>query len=278
MSDAHINSDVERNSEHFANALADIRSFEPRPATIVINGDITDGGYPEQYELVRTICKQEGFDFDSDFVKVMGNHDQYSVDFDPEKTGWDERHVRFMNEVGVDSVYYDTFVDGQHFICLGPDADAGGWVRFNFSDAQMNWLKGLLDEDEKQGRVSYVFCHEPLLETLRNTGPHSWAASNCISDEEGLRAALRNRSKTIYLTGHTHLYPDIAKPAADGPLYVNDGAVGPGQITPDSMNFPDDFRGSFGWLVSVFENRIEFKARDFLDRKWIEGLEYIQPA
>ena len=277
MSDTHVNGDIERNNEHFAGALADIRSFEPRPAAIVINGDITDNAFPEQYELVHTICEEEGFDFASDFVKVMGNHDQYSEDFDSAKTGWDEQYVRFMDEAGVPSVYYDTYVDGLHFICLGPDADSGNWVNFSFSAKQIEWLRKLLDEDEEAGRTSYVFCHEPLLNTVRNTSPDSWAGTHCIADESGIRSALKSRSRLVYFSGHTHLYPDIARPDQDGPLYVNDGAVGPGQIAPGRMDYPEAFSGSYGWLVSVFEDRIEFKARNFLEREWIRELEYVHP-
>lgn len=275
MSDTHISADKERNIEHFRNALADIQSFDKKPNTIVIVGDITDGGLPEQYDLVRSLCAQEGFDFDDDFVKVMGNHDQYSDNFDPAKTGWDEQYIRFMNEAGVSSVYYDREVAGQHFICLGPDIDAGNSVRFNFSAEQMSWLGRMLDEDESAGKMSYIFCHEPLTNTLRNTGQGSWAASNSIVDEDAIRSLLADRSRAVLFTGHTHLYPDVAHPDDGGPLYVNDGAVGPGQISPDRMDFPEAFMGSFGWLVSVFNDRIELQARDFLQHEWIGGLDYM---
>ncbi len=278
MSDTHLSPDNDERIRHFTNALVDIRSLEPKPDTIVIVGDITENGFPEQYELTRTLCAQEGYDFDTDFIKVMGNHDQYSDDFDPEKTGWDEQYIRFMNEAGVSAVYYDVEVLQQHFICLGPDRNAGNWVRFNFSDEQMSWLEALLDEDEAAGQMSYVFCHEPLLNTVRNTGTGSWAEKACIVDEKRIRQSLQNRRNAVFFSGHTHLYPDIAQPDPNGPLYVNDGAVGPGQLSPTNMNYPEGFTGSFGWLVSVFANHLEFKARDFLLREWIKELDFIYAA
>lgn len=274
MSDTHIDEELEMNCMHFTGALEDIRSFEPAPATVVIVGDITDGARLEQYELARSLCARSGFDFDENFVKVMGNHDQFSSDFDPSQAGSDAQYIRFMEQVGVNRVYYDCEIDGQHFICLGPDENlSGNWIRMNFSPSQMEWLKELLDDDERRGRPSFVFCHEPLLNTVRNTGPNSWAASYSLEDSDELLSVLNNRPNVLIFTGHTHLYPDIAQPDQGGPLFVNDGAVGPAQRTPGEMNYPDGFNGSFAWLVSVYSDRVVLKARDFLAKSWISELE-----
>ena len=278
MSDTHIDEDLTRNIDHLENALADIRSFDPAPDTIVLLGDITDGGKAEQYALVKSICESSGYRYPDDLTIVMGNHEQYNADFDSEKAGTDEQYVRFLEQAGVSTVYYDRYLKDLHFICLGPDENlTGHWVHFNFSQAQIDWLRQLLDDDAVQNKTSFVFCHEPLFDTVAYPGPGSWSESNSLEDDDELFDVLAGRRNVIFFTGHIHLYPDIAHPDSEGPLFVNDGAVGPGQVAPGVMgNYPDDFIGSYGWLVSVFEDRIEFKARDFNKREWIEGLDYTQ--
>ena len=278
MSDTHIDEDLTRNIDHLVNALADIRSFDPAPNTIVLLGDITESGKAEQYALVKSICESSGYSYPDDFTMVMGNHDQYSADFDPEKAGIDEQYMRFMEQAGVSNVYYDRDLKGLHFICLGPDENmTGSWGRFNFSSTQIDWLRQLLDDDASQNKTSFVFCHEPLFDTVANTGPGSWSESNSLEDDDELFSVLAGKPNIVFFSGHIHLYPDIAHPDPKGPLYVNDGAVGPGQVAPGVMgSYPDDFTGSHGWLVSVFEDRIEFRARDFNKREWIEGLDYTQ--
>ena len=276
MSDAHVSDDSDVNNEHFDNALKDIATFQPAPATIVILGDMTNSGIPEQYDLLRSICDDNGYDLDDDFVLVMGNHEQYNDSFDPALAGVDVQYLEFMAQAGVDSLYFDTEVDGQHLICLGPDKnESGSWVRFGLSAAQLEWLAGQLDADAAAGRTSYVFCHEPLLNTVRHTEPGSWVERNCLEDDAELAAVLAGRANVIYFSGHTHMYPDWARPDQAGPLYVNDGAVGPGQLERDVWNYdPESPKGSHGWLVSVFEDRVELKARNFLDRAWIDGMAY----
>lgn len=261
------------NNAHFDNALKDIASFEPAPATIVVLGDMTNSGIPEQYAMMRSYCDENGFDYDDDFLLVMGNHEQYNDPFDPELAGTDTQYLEFLAQAGVDSLYFDTEIDGQHFICLGPDEnESGSWVRFGLSTAQINWLVGKLDEDAAMGRTSYVFCHEPLLNTVRHTEPGSWVERNCLEDDAELATVLAGCANVIFFAGHTHLYPDWARPDESGPLYVNDGAVGPGQLQPGVINYPDGFTGSHGWLVSVFEDRVELKARNFLEHEWIEDV------
>jgi len=275
MSDSHVRPDNERNIEHFRNALTDISDMERKPDSIVMVGDITDSGDAEEYDLVRQIASDVGFDFDIDFIKVMGNHEQYRSESEPELSADDERHLRFMEQAGVGSIYYDLEIEGQHMICLGPDESlTGSWVLFNFSDAQMEWLEDLLNRDSAEGKTSYVFCHEPLFDTVRNTGKGSWAEGHSLEDNDELAKIVEGRPNVIFFSGHTHLYPDIARPDEDGPLYVNDGACGPGQLAPNVRDYATGFVGSFGWLVSVYKNGVVFQARDFLQHSWIDELRY----
>lgn len=278
MSDTHIAYDRERNQEHFLTALSDIAGFERRPDAIVIVGDITDVGNPDEYELVRRLCKESGFDFDTDFVKVMGNHDQLSASYPDtgpsDETYYTAEHRLFMEQTGVSDVYYDLRLNGLHFIVLGPDALSSDWVCFNFTTKQMNWLDELLAADAAAGETSFVFCHEPLHGTVRGSMEGSWGWANSLLENDELASIMDRYAHTIYFSGHTHVYPDVQRPNPAGALYVNDGAVATGQLSPETRDFATGFIGAFGWLVSVYGDRIEFAARDFLEHAWCDDAQY----
>ena len=272
ISDTHLSQDRPNNSDRFANALADIKTFDPAPNTLVLLGDITDNGNEDEYEIMRRISHEQGYN-PNDFVLVMGNHDQYSDDFNADAVGSDDQYLRFMANAQAPRAYYDMEMQGQHFICLGPDcSDTGDWVRFGFSDEEIAWLTDLLDKDQREGRMSYVFCHEPLWNTVPNTGPGTWAQENSLEDNDELARVVAGRPNVVFFSGHIHLYPSFAQPDANGPLFVNDGAVGPCQITPDAtMMVPESYIGSFGVLVTLYTDHLEVRARDFFEHAWIDG-------
>ena len=278
VSDTHIAGDLERSIDHFRGMLADIKTFERQPSTIVIVGDVTNGGNRDEYDLARELCAESGFNFDDDFIKTMGNHDQYNPNY-PEEGGREEEyhndeHLLFMDEIGRDSVYYDTRVDGLHFIILGPDALSSDWMHFNFTPEQMAWLDNLLAIDAANGETSFVFCHEPLHNTVRGTAEGGWGYRWSLYDDNELSSIMQRYKNAIYFSGHTHAYPDIQRPNPEGALYVNDGAVATGQRSPNAQYSTQGFGGSFGVQVQVYERRIDFKVRDFLEKTWVSDVSH----
>lgn len=270
MSDTHVDIENERNIDHFTRALADITSFERRPDAVIVGGDITASGLPEQYDTVRELVGAAGFDYEREFVFALGNHDQGDMESTDDAVFAAYRDL-FVRKTGSERVYYDRTISGQHLIVLGPDDQEGiGWIAFNFSDEQLAWLDGLLAADAAAGVPSFVVMHEPLSNTVRGSLEGQFA-HDALHDDAALRSIIDRYPQTVFLSGHSHAHPDIQQPVAGGPLFVNDGAVATGQRTPGER----DYTGAFGWLVSVYEDRIEFSLRDFLERQWIEGSHYV---
>lgn len=274
VSDTHITEERIRSQDHFRSMLADIRSLEHQPSTIVLVGDITELGNPDEYVLIRQLSSEMGFDFDDDFIKVMGNHDQcnsrYPADGARDEQYYSDEHRLFLKEVGVSDVYYDLYVDGFHFIVLGPDAKSTDWTHFNFTSMQTTWLDNLLSADDANGDISFVFCHEPLHNTVRGTKEGSWGYRNSLYENYEISSIMERYPRAIYFSGHTHAYPDIKRPNPSGALYVNDGAVAAGQLSPTANYFADGFSGAFGIQVEIYEHLVDLKGRDFLERKWID--------
>jgi len=272
VSDTHITADSERNCNHFRTMLSDISSLETQPSTIVIVGDIVNSGIQEEYDLIRSLCEEKGYDFDRDFIKVMGNHEQmysYGDDTGPiDEEYRSDQLLLFLKEAGLSEVYYDRYVDDLHFIMLGPDAWSDRCVAFNFTPKQMAWLDDLLAADEEVGQLSFVFCHEPLQNTIHGSMEGSWGWRNSLYDNDELASILERYPHATYFSGHSHAYPDIKRPNPEGALYVNDGAVATGQVWAPASVYGGGYSGAFGIQVNVYEKRVDFRGRDFLEHEW----------
>ncbi len=95
-------------------------------------------------------------------------------------------------------------------------------------------------------------------------------AHGIVANDAELRAVIDRYPRTVYVSGHSHAYPDIQQIDGTGPLFVNDGAVATGQRVPDTRSY----NGAFGWLITVYSDRIDFALRDFLERTWVDGSLY----
>ncbi len=264
ISDTHLGHDEVDCEERLADALTQIAEFERRPDTIVINGDITNGGHQEEYDQLRAIIDDSDFDFSSDFLFVCGNHDHYTGD-DNSREAFDAMHERFTANTGA-PLYYDRMVADMHLICMGPDGLASRWDRFNITDEQVAWVEGLLEEDEKSATLSFVFCHEPLPDTVFGTEKGQWGYDASIENPEELRAMLERHPSTVFVTGHTHVIPDARRATKASPTYVNEGSCGFGY--DPRAGFDPEHPLSNGMEAAVYDDRIEFRVRDFIEATW----------
>ncbi len=269
MSDTHFDPEVEQNNAHYRAAFADIGAMDPKPDAVVIAGDITYTSEERQYQGAVDIAASYGFTPEDNLVLVMGNHDQDNTestsdaDFEPYR----RLFARFATE---QNVYYDRTVSGQHIVVLGPDDQEGlGWISFKISQTQLDWLESKLAEDAQRNVPTLVVMHEPLSNTVRGSLEGQFAHSIVANDAE-LRAVIDRYPRTVYVSGHSHAYPDIQQIDGTGPLFVNDGAVATGQRVPDTRSY----NGAFGWLITVYSDRIDFALRDFLERTWVDGSLY----
>lgn len=274
VSDTHISLDIPEYTDRLANMFDDIASSGTAFDTIVVNGDITNGGLEEQYALFAETAQDAGFSYPDDFTLVMGNHEQ-----SPYNEGDAEEYARlrrtFIEQTQVSGLYYDFYLNGCHIIVLGPDEDPeGSWVSVRISDEQLAWLDGLLAADEAADVVSYVFMHEPLLNTVRDTNEGQWGYENSIENDAEVAAVLQAYASAIVFSGHTHSYPDIVRPSDEGPLYVGTGSVSY-QVALEEGVSSERAYDSMGWFVRVYDGCVQFELRDFLSHAWVEDASFI---
>lgn len=167
ISDLQTTSTSGWNADYFRNALADIKSIVPTTDNLVIVGDLTEWSTQYEYDCVKSMLASAGFSL-ADVTAVMGNHEQRGSDYE---ALWRQ----FCANFGLDSVYYERVVNGQHFIVLGCDQVPNNWCGTQLSAAQLSWLDATLEANRRVGAVSYVFIHQPLENTIDGSAWWRWS-------------------------------------------------------------------------------------------------------
>lgn len=283
VSDVHLSFEYQDYIDRTQNMFEDIAEFCPDNDAIIVNGDITNSGTLEEYEKFAELAEASGFSYPDDFVLVIGNHDQYNSSEGTDKVP--NLTDLFRQQAGIsDQIhpYYDRTVNGVHLVIMGPDHyPDDGWDKFGISSNEIEWLDELINADLENEQLSFVFMHEPLYETVRNTEPGDWGHEWSLSDEdnENLHECIRKHPNVIFFTGHTHAMPDTVQLEADEPLYVGTGSVAycVDDVDDDSTGNADiSTYGSYGWEVTVWTTCVRFRLRDFIKREYstVEGAIY----
>lgn len=277
VSDTHLTLDYQPYVDRVKNMFEDIAAFAPDNDAIIVNGDITNHGYPEEYAKFTELAQAAGFAYPDDFILIIGNHDQYDSTEGAQPVS--NLTDLFRQQAGIaDQVhpYYDRTINGVHLIMLGPDSfPDDNWAHFGISTEETDWLDELINADLKNEQLSLVFMHEPLYQTVRNTEPgdfgHEWSLSD--EDNDYLHDCLRKHPNVIFFTGHTHALPDTVQLENDEPLYVGTGSIAYciDDADDDTTGESDiSTYGSLGWEVTVWTTCIRFRMRDFLKHEFSE--------
>ena len=140
VSDTHLTLDYQPYVDRVQNMFEDIAQFAPNNSAIIVNGDITNHGYPEEYAKFAELAQASGFSYPDDFVLVIGNHDQYDSTEGAKPVS--NLTDLFREQAGIaDQVhpYYDRTINGVHLIAMGPDSFPDEhWDHFGISDARLH--------------------------------------------------------------------------------------------------------------------------------------------
>jgi 3',5'-cyclic-AMP phosphodiesterase len=262
ITDTHVTSDPEHvHNRNLDRALKDILSNAQDSCGIMHAGDVTDHGFPEEYEELQRIWKSNKELLPGMFF-TSGNHD----------VGlgiWQERLSRFLSATGMTSPYYDHWIDGYHFIFLG--TEQGLELFCTLTEEQLSWLDAKLGEEASPGRPVFVFLHQPLKDTVAGSfESQQWFG---VTQDTELKAVLSKHRQTILFTGHTHWELEAANNYFDGqgklPAMFNSASVG--YLWTDEDEHKD---GSQGYYVEVYKDRVLVRGRDFERGTWVEAAQF----
>jgi Icc protein len=168
MSDIHIHTDAGYENDisfyqhdvdsrrQFALALHEIHSLRPTPELLVLGGDLTDYGRPEELQTVNHILRNRSWSIPT--IPLFGNHDNQSPPIHPELMAiWPEiRHADWPEINDPNELYYSVTKSGLKFIIL----DTQQVNSYKMPQRQKEWLEAELQE---MGPNIIILCHRHQL-------------------------------------------------------------------------------------------------------------------
>lgn len=269
MSDIHINvSQNHIHNQHFAKALEDIKSLSPNSVGIFINGDIADHSLEDEYKSFQEIINNAGSGTPPVYCSV-GNHDlSYASSY--------EEAVRLFTqytEPATDSIYFDQWINGVHFIYLGSEA-AG--LNAQLSDTQLRWFEEKLAENRDESRPIYVFLHQGLIDTV--AGTFEYQKWHGINQSKEFADILKGYGEVILFSGHSHWEMDSlhSMKTRDSklPTIFNTSSVAY-LWNDNSMSSNIGIEGSQGYYIKAYEDKILVLGRDFVNGQWISSAQFV---
>ncbi|MEF3304674.1 metallophosphoesterase [Paenibacillus sp. GYB003] len=271
LSDTHVNGAFAEQSDKLRKALGDVAAFEPKIDALLITGDITDAGSESDYREYDKIVKE--FKTIPPIHANMGNHDYYGIWIDKDgqwnkdamPNGKSDALSRklFQDRFGLERVYHDFYVNGYHIIMLSqetyvqekPEVGEGAW----YSDEQLDWFRKAL-EPHRDGSPVFVMIHQPLPAAGQDGG------SGQLIRAKEFRAILEPYKNAFVFSGHRHQnFRSGQHYTPETFHWFHNASVGRTRPAPG-----DGAATSQGLFVQVYADRVELRAREFMDRSWIE--------
>jgi predicted phosphodiesterase len=249
LSDMHIEGNNYPTVKEYAEILKSVHNSKDTD-TLVFLGDNTMNGQDIEsiffYGGLRAAKPAENL------IIASGNHDYGNGNGGYET--YRERFIRYANLVGCDieNNYYYKVIDGYYYIVLSSESDSVN--ASDMSDAQLQWLKGVLDEAAKEDKPIFVMAHHPV--HYVENGP-----SDRLSD------VLDDYENVIFFCGHTHWsLSDSSVSVINGIQSVN--------IPRTTDHSDEEYIPNVGAVVEVYDNEVLLRFRDLGGNEWIEGYEY----
>ncbi len=278
ISDSHITTNNSHtHSQHFTAVLNDIKANCSGSSGLVIVGDVTDTGVDQEYQNIMALYNNiQGA---PKMYWSIGNHD-FSLNRGDTAT----QINRFLSYCGESNVYYDKWIDGNHFIFLGSEStDTSSGVSAYVSNEQLSWLEAKMAENHKTGRPIFIYMHQAIYNTVAGSLPgQGWDGIGSVgsvdTQEAKLKAILAKYPEAIYFSGHSHwelnsvgtMYAATSdmcnafNTASSGYLWTSYGNTYSGGYDYDSPT-----GGSQGYYVEVYSDKVLVRGRDFETGLWM---------
>ena len=272
VADGMLNDMGENTNEHFEIALRDVLKNLPGATEFVANGDIADHGKPNEYKEAMNILM--GVEGAPTLHMSIGNHDWRTGNPD----GQFQKYINWFNPaVETETVYYDEWIDGYHWIFLGGEATGD---RANISNEQFAWLENLLEEDTENNpdKPIFLFLHQGLQDSMGGNYPGQWGYDHGVNQDAKMKRLLSKYGQIVMFGGHTHYELDTDNSVTLGsdelPVSVNTASIG---YLWDAYNIQagEYMYGAHGYFVKVFDNKIYMFGRNFITGEYMPSAMYV---
>ena len=249
LSDIHIEGNNYQTFKEYSEILKDVRNAKDSD-TLVFLGDNTMNG-----QHIESIFFYGGLKLAKpakNLIIAPGNHDYANG------TGeYEEMYKRFNSYINfagckTEKNNYCKVIDGYYFIVLSTESDSVNGI--DISDAQLEWLKGILDEASKENKPVFVFSHHPVNYVE-------------VGSYDRLSGVLDDYKNVLFFCGHTHFaLSPYSVSTVNGVQSIN--------LPKATEHATEGYETGIGAVVEVYENEVLLRFRDFDDSEWVEGYEY----
>ena len=161
-----------------------LNSLEVRPDVVVMSGDLTDFGTPDEYAFARPILDELSMPY---FV-VPGNHD-----------GRDAMRHAFADHSYLPlEGFLNYAIEDYPVRLIGLDTLVTGKPYGNMCQDRLDWLAACLDQD--RDKPTLIFMHHPPF--ITGIGHMDW--QNCRNNEALGGIIAGHRQVQMVLCGHVH--------------------------------------------------------------------------
>ena len=275
VSDIHINEGDHTHNANFKKMLEDVVANSKDSVGIFINGDLADHG--NKAELDRMMEIYSTVSGAPKMYLGIGNHDFYGGTYE-EKVAQFLSYAKLPDGSAVESLHYDFWLGGYHFIFLGNDAYPVDGVKTTLAPKTLRWLEETLAKDRDESRPSFVFLHQSLYNTVSGSLPNEgW---NGVVNDAALRGVLKKFPEVIFFNGHSHWTLD-----SKGTMYIRDDKL-PTIFNTASVGYlwtgynvvgGEHLDGSQGYYVRIYEDSVMVMGRDFTTGEWIPAAQFYVP-
>ena len=250
------------------NVLNNLYSFDSDIDAIIVNGDLTDGGQPDQYEQFRSVLEDESI-LPSYVARyyVMGNHEWFVG----------ENAMENYSVLGQDhNKYFD--IKGYPFIYVG----LSGGGEQDYSEESYEFLRESLADAAVRyaGRPIFVFTHIPVYGTTHGSGDTDGGWGN-----KRFYDIFKDYPQIIHFCGHTHfslrdpkaLWQGAFTSIDDGTsnyCYLNPGIDVDGSTPAGTSDVQEGLIVSVEDLTNVNVRRIDSRRGEEIEPAWDFGAPY----
>ena len=245
-------------------ACADLANCPQPLDALILAGDLTENGKPEEFQMLqKLLCDHhEGF---RSLLCVSGNHDIRMRNY------YRQRRLiaEFTESVpggfaGNRKTYYHKVVlNGYTFLLMG--SDLATFEAAHIGAKQLAWLDRELTVAEKDS-VVFVVNHQ----TLKNTNglPDTWLGKGdwrgtIGRQSDDVREIFEKHGNVFFITGHLH-YGTCETTFEDHGAFKSLSVPTVGVVNHGSMDTPTQ-----GYVIEVFADRIRLRARIFGEGRYL---------
>ena len=247
LSDCHIESNNYTTYNAFTKILKNIQSDETSNGTVFLGDNTMNGQIIEHLVFFGALNNTRP---NGEVMVAPGNHDMSNCEGDYNK--YVKRFMSYSNafmEYKISQPYFYRVVDGYYFIVISSEDTT--WEYLAVSEAQYQWLEGVLAEAKQSGKPVFIFSHYP--------------PSDVKGGDDRLAVMLAECDNLLYFYGHTH-------------WWLNDETAhnykGVNCINVPKTTEPTEYDCGIGAYVEVYEDEIVVKMKDFHDDMYMEDYVY----